>query len=68
MTSAGRRRDGEVMALTRDSKETVEARAERDPEFRVGLLEEALDAFLGADLEFSKVLLRDYVNVTPGFE
>lgn len=56
------------MALTRDFKETVKARAERDPEFRVGLLEEALDAFLGADLETGKVLLRDYVNATVGFE
>jgi DNA-binding phage protein len=56
------------MALTRDFKETIKARAERDPEFRVGLLEEALDAFLGADLETGKVLLRDYVNATLGFE
>jgi hypothetical protein len=56
------------MALTRDFKETIKARAERDPEFRVGLLEEALDAFLSADLETGKVLLRDYVNATLGFE
>ena len=56
------------MALTRDFKETVKARAERDPEFRVGLLQEALDAFLNADLETGKVMLRDYVNATVGFE
>jgi DNA-binding phage protein len=56
------------MALTRDFKDTVKARAERDPEFRVALLEEALDAFLNADLETGKVLLRDYVNATVGFE
>jgi DNA-binding phage protein len=56
------------MALTRDFKDTVKARAERDPEFRVALLEEALDAFLDADLETGKVLLRDYVNATVGFE
>jgi DNA-binding phage protein len=56
------------MALTRDFKETIKARAERDPEFKVGLLEEALDAFLSADLETGKVLLRDYVNATLGFE
>lgn len=56
------------MALTRAFKDTVKARAERDPEFRVALLEEALDAFLNADLDTSKVLLRDYVNATVGFE
>jgi DNA-binding phage protein len=56
------------MALTRDFKDTVKARAERDPEFRIALLEEALDAFLNADLETGKVLLRDYVNATMGFE
>lgn len=56
------------MALTRDFKRTIKARADRDPEFRTGLLEEALDAFLDANLETGKVLLRDYVNATLGFE
>lgn len=56
------------MALTRDFKDTIKARAERDPEFRVAMLQEALDAFLSADLETGKVLLRDYVNATVGFE
>ncbi len=56
------------MALSRDFKETIKARAERDRKFRIGLLEEALDAFLGADLETGKVLLRDYVNATVSFE
>ena len=55
------------MALTRNFKDTVKARAERDPEFRVALLKEALDAFLSADLGTGKVLLRDYVNATVGF-
>jgi hypothetical protein len=39
------------LALTRDFKDTVKARAEPDPEFRVALLEETLDAFLNADPE-----------------
>jgi DNA-binding phage protein len=56
------------MALTRDFTETVKARAQRDPEFRVGLLEEALEAFLNGELDTGKVLLRDYVNATVGFE
>ena len=56
------------MVLTREFKDTVKARAERDPAFRVGLLQEALNAFLDADLETGKILLRDYVNATVGFE
>lgn len=56
------------MALTRSFKETVKARADRDPAFRVGLLQEALEAFLDGDLATGKVLLRDYVNATGGFE
>ncbi|MGB5737235.1 MAG: transcriptional regulator [Thiohalocapsa sp.] len=56
------------MPLTRDFKETVKARAQADPAFRVALLEEALDAFLNNDLETGKLLLRDYVNATVGFD
>lgn len=56
------------MPLTRSFKDTVKARAERDPEFRVGLFSEALDALLSDDLETGKALLRDYVNATVGFE
>jgi len=56
------------MALTRDFKHTVQQRAEGDPDFRLGLLEEAIDAFLAADLLTGKLLLRDYVNATQGFE
>lgn len=56
------------MPLSRNFKETIKARAERDTAFRVGLLEEALSAFIDGDLETGKLLLRDYVNATVGFE
>ena len=56
------------MALTRDFKETVKARAERDPAFRAGLLTEAIECFLSGELDVGKVLLRDYVNATVGFQ
>ena len=56
------------MALTRDFKDTIQARAQRDPAFRRGLFEEAIDALLSDDLETGKLLLRDYVNATIGFE
>jgi DNA-binding phage protein len=56
------------MALTRSFKETVKERAGRDPAFRVGLLQEAVEAFLRDELEVGKILLRDYINATVGFE
>lgn len=56
------------MALTRSFKDTVKARAERDPAFRDALLTEAVDQFLAGDLETGKAVLRDYINATIGFE
>ena len=56
------------MPLTRNFKETVMARAERDPEFRCGLFCEAINALLSGDLDTGKALLCDYVNATVGFE
>lgn len=56
------------MALTRDFKETVQARARRDPAFRRALLREALDLMLAGDVEAGKIVLRDYINATVGFE
>lgn len=56
------------MALTRDFKETIKARVERDPKFRSALLTEAVEQMLGGDLETGKAVLRDYINATVGFE
>ena len=56
------------MALTRDFKETVQARASRDPAFRQALLQEAVTAMLEGDLATGKAILRDYINATIGFE
>jgi DNA-binding phage protein len=56
------------MALTRSFQTTIKARAERDPAFRIGLFQEAIEAFLNDDLATGKILLRDYVNATIGFE
>jgi hypothetical protein len=56
------------MALTRDFKETVQARASRDPAFRQALLREAVAAMLAGDLATGKAVLRDYINATIGFE
>lgn len=56
------------MALTRDFKETVAARARRDPRFREALFTEAINAYLGGDTAAGKAILRDLVNATVGFE
>ncbi len=56
------------MALTRDFKETVRARAQRDPEFRRALLQEGVECLLSGDLDTGKVVIRDYINATLGFE
>ncbi len=56
------------MPLTKEFKDTIKARADSDPEFRIGLFREAIEAMLSDDFETGKVLLRDYVNATVGFE
>ena len=56
------------MALTRDFKETVLARARRDPAFREGLLKEGVECLLAGDIDAGKIVLRDYINATIGFE
>ena len=56
------------MALTRDFMETVQARAQRDPDFREALLKEGVECLLAGDLDTGKIVLRDYINATIGFE
>ena len=57
------------MALTRTFKQTIAARARRDPRFREALFTEAMNAYLAGDTaEGGKAILRDLVNATVGFE
>lgn len=55
------------MALTRDFKETIKARVERDKAFRKELLREAVECFLAGEIQTGKAVLRDYINATVGF-
>lgn len=55
------------MALTRDFRQTVQARAKSDPAFRKGLLTEAIEALLSGEVAVGKEVLRDYINATVGF-
>jgi len=56
------------MALTRNFKQTVIERVERDPEFAKALLDEAATLFLSDEPETARLILRDLVNATVGFE
>ena len=56
------------MALTRDFKETVSARVARDPAFAKALLDEAAALFLNGEPRTARLILRDLVNASVGFE
>ena len=56
------------MALTRDFKKTVVARVERDPAFAKALLDEATSLLISGEAKTARVILRDLVNATLGFE
>ncbi len=56
------------MALTRDFKATVVSRVKSDPAFAQALLDEALTLLLNGDPDTAKLILRDLVNATIGFE
>ncbi len=56
-----------IMALTRDFKETIRARVVRDPKFRKELLREGIECMLTGDIATAKTILRDYINATVGF-
>lgn len=56
------------MPLTRQFRESVQARARTDKAFRAALLAEAVNAMMQGDVEAGKAVLRDYVNATIGFD
>ncbi len=56
------------MPLSRDFKASVVARVRRDPRFGVALLDEAATAFLNGEPDVARLVLRELVNATIGFE
>lgn len=56
------------MALTRDFKQTIVERVQRDPAFAKALLDEAATLFLNGEPHTARLILRDLVNATVGFE
>lgn len=55
------------MPLTRDFKETIVARVQRDPAFGRALLREGIECLLAGDVDTGKTVLRDYIKATVGF-
>lgn len=56
------------MALTRSYKHTINERTRQDPAFAQSLLDEAATLFLNGEPEVARIMLRDLVNATLGFE
>ena len=56
------------MALSREFKDTVQARVVRDRRYRKALLREGVECLLAGDVDTGKAILRDYINATIGFE
>jgi DNA-binding phage protein len=56
------------MALTRDSKVAVVERARRQSGFAKVLLDEAITLFLNGEPDTARLILRELVNATVGFE
>ena len=54
------------MPLTKEFKDTVMALCQ-NPEYRLHLLTEALEAYLENDIAVGNALMRDYLNATQTF-
>ena len=55
------------MPLTKDFRETIRERAQREPRFRKALLREAIELMLSGDEKTGCAILRNYINATIGF-
>lgn len=56
------------MPLTRSFRDTVRARAKREPAFRRALFQEAVQALLKGETDEGRAALRAYINATIGFD
>jgi DNA-binding phage protein len=56
------------MAKSRSFSELVQRHVKDDRKFAEALLREGVDALLTGDVESGKIMLRDYIKATVGFE
>jgi hypothetical protein len=57
-----------TMAVTKSFKELLQRRAAKDTNFADDLSCKGIDTLLAGDVETGKVILRDYIEATVGFE
>ncbi len=57
-----------TVALTREFRETVTARVQCDPALAKAMLDEAITLFLNGEPASARLIVRDVVNATIGFE
>ncbi|MGJ4976725.1 transcriptional regulator [Bradyrhizobium sp. SZCCHNG3015] len=57
-----------MMPSRPDFRDTVRARADRDPAFREALFQEAVSALPRGEVDDCRAGLRAYINATIGFE
>jgi hypothetical protein len=57
-----------TMAVTKSFKELLQRRVAKDTDFADELLCKGIDTLLAGDVETGKVILRDYIKATVGFE
>jgi DNA-binding phage protein len=56
------------MAKTRSFSDLVQRNVRDNKKFAEALLREGVDALLSGDVESGKIILRDYIKATVGFE
>lgn len=56
------------MSLTRDFKETIQTRTQRDPAFREELFREGIQCLLTGDVDTGKAILQFDINTTVALE
>ena len=56
------------MGRTRPYTESIRERAERNPKLRALMLAEASELFLSGEVAAAKIMIRDFVKATMGFE
>jgi hypothetical protein len=58
----------DAMPLTRSFRDTVRARATREPAFRRALFQDAVQVLLQGETDEGRAALRSYINATVGFD
>ncbi|QEG36809.1 helix-turn-helix domain-containing transcriptional regulator [Bythopirellula goksoeyrii] len=56
------------MSRTRPFTESIKERAKKSRGYGAALIAEASELYLGGEIDAAKMMLRDYINATVGFQ